>query len=727
VKNDSNNTLLSADIDEDELSDEKNNSNEMPETVQRPLDDDDDGYDGDDDDVNVDDSDSDNDDGNEDIGQISAEGDLSSAKDADQIEGVHDEVDGGEESQLPADGNNDEETVNTINDTTPSSENKINVSDSIEAPFQNVEESNAISEGSEINSVPTKTENTSNNFDAEHSDQTNDSDKMSTEGENNAPSDGSNNANVGAFTLERLHATRRAATELISKLEQYYAKYGIERAKEMMLNGWLEPWDFDGSDADSATKRGRINKLVDTMARALVTDDQEEFIIGTIGSSVAAGHDNCHYDSYESQMQRTFAPVWEAAGMKLTCQNAGEGGGCGDDYKNQIFCIKQNVSPEVDIAHYSWTYFEAGGPAWVERESLIRWSQMLPKQPLVHVFNTGELPGNRNSDEYKLTEYYAKYGYNALYMQSGMQFGGHDYAAEKRNGVDRFSWGHVGDGYHDVVRYGEKEENELRKESLGVVMRNWHPGPLAFQFTADAFTYVYTKAILKALDLIEDDLNNGRDPREMWSASKRAIMLKRSLPEPKYCDPEYCVVDEAPGCINYEKPIFGQWGPRVEDPNDDLNPHKGELQNWEVWREENDMWHMVTREDQAVFQNRDDKEICKHLDACGGISATSNENGMVVFRLPKMEVGLVVACGCCGKEVAQEMFLDNDNIEVRYNGAILNKSTWDLYPNKKCVRLLKRFPTEGDAAKTPTGHAYLSIKALDGLSKPVRISHLITL
>lgn len=288
-------------------------------------------------------------------------------------------------------------------------------------------------------------------------------------------------------------------------------------------------------------------------------------------------------------------------------------------------------------------------------------------------------------------------------------------------------WGHVGDGYHDVVRYGENEENELRKESLGVVMRNWHPGPLAFQFTADAFTYVYTKAILKALDLIEIDLKNGRDPRELWSASKRAIMLKRSLPEPKYCDPEYCVVDEAPGCINYEKPTFGLWGPRVEDPNDDLNPHKGELQNWEVWHEENDMWHMVTREDQAVFQNRDDKEICKHLDACGGISATSNENGMVVFRLPKMEVGLVVACGCCGKEVAQEMFLDNDNIEVRYNGAILNKSTWDLYPNKKCVRLLKRFPTEGDAAKTPTGHAYLSIKALDGLSKPVRISHLITL
>ena len=86
------------------------------------------------------------------------------------------------------------------------------------------------------------------------------------------------------------------------------------------------------------------------MARALVTSDQKEFIIGTIGSSVAAGHDNCNYDSYERQMERTFGPVWKAAGMKLVCQNAGEGGGCGDDFANQVFCIKQNVSPNIDIA-----------------------------------------------------------------------------------------------------------------------------------------------------------------------------------------------------------------------------------------------------------------------------------------------------------------------------------------------------------------------------------------
>lgn len=146
-----------------------------------------------------------------------------------------------------------------------------------------------------------------------------------------------------------------------------------------------------------------------------------------------------------------------------------------------------------------------------------------------------------------------------------------------------------------------------------------------------------------------------------------------------------------------------------------------------MWDEEIDFWHMVGKQDTAVFQSRDDKEKCKHLDQCGGISATSRDNGMVVFRLPKMEVGLVSICGCCGKTVAEEMFIKNPYIEIMYNGAVLNSTKWDIFPTDKCARLLDKFPTAGAAAMTPTGHAYLSIKALEGLEKPVRISHVITL
>ena len=37
--------------------------------------------------------------------------------------------------------------------------------------------------------------------------------------------------------------------------------------------------------------------------------------------------------------------------MKFTFQNAGEGGGCGDSFENQVWCVTQNVSPDVDVVH----------------------------------------------------------------------------------------------------------------------------------------------------------------------------------------------------------------------------------------------------------------------------------------------------------------------------------------------------------------------------------------
>jgi hypothetical protein len=71
------------------------------------------------------------------------------------------------------------------------------------------------------------------------------------------------------------------------------------------------------------------------------------------------------------------------------------------------------------------------------------------------------------------------------------------------------------------------------------------------------------------------------------------------------------------------------------------------------------------------------------------------------------------------------MILNNTNIEISYNGQILDRSTWDIYPNGKCVRLMKQF--DANAATATTGHNYLKIKALENLKEPVRISHVITL
>ena len=281
---------------------------------------------------------------------------------------------------------------------------------------------------------------------------------------------------TGTFTLEHLHATRDEATKIITLLDDYY--FSKDQAKRMLMDPWLGVWDFDALDNNETeiTTRDRAAKLVDTMARALVTDDQKTFLMGGIGSSVMAGHDNCHYDSYQSQMERLWSPVWKAAGMEFVFQNAGEGGGCGDSHHNQHFCVKQNISPDVDIVHYSWTYFEAGGGAEVQHEDLTRWAQMLPKQPLVHILNVGGGIVGPDHPYSQVTQHYSKYGLNSFFMRQGLFNGGHDYESEMNDPdhpFDRLGWGYVGDGYHNTTRYGELEENEQRRNSLGTVMRNW--------------------------------------------------------------------------------------------------------------------------------------------------------------------------------------------------------------------------------------------------------------
>ena len=116
-----------------------------------------------------------------------------------------------------------------------------------------------------------------------------------------------------------------------------------------------------------------------------------------------------------------------------------QGGGCGDTHENQVFCITHNVSPNVDIIHYSWTYFEKGG-AEVQRESLIRWGQRMEHRPMVHHLvargkaNTCE---GDNEQNVRLNDVYAKFGYNAFCIQTGLYAGGYDYDKDEEMGIKR--------------------------------------------------------------------------------------------------------------------------------------------------------------------------------------------------------------------------------------------------------------------------------------------------
>jgi hypothetical protein len=603
------------------------------------------------------------------------------------------------------------------------------------------------------------------------------------------------------FTKETLHNTRQAAKELIGLLHNYYG--GENKAKAMLVESWQASWNlekdaflFDNNDIDDQGnddddsvnnqgernlgkknqgvkkannvfnnpdemtpeqlsqhhhhKKERTTKLVTTMARALLNPEQTKFTIGTIGSSVAAGHDNCHYDCYESQLERTLTPIFAAAKMDLQVQNAGEGGGCGDSHKNQVFCVTQNLSPDVDIIHYSWTYFEKGG-AEEQREQLVRWAQRMPRRPMVHHLvargkaNTCEADSKENV---ALDQTYASYAYNAFCIQTGLYFGGYDYDTEAANGINRFGWQHQGDGYHNTTRYGEElPDDDPRKDSLGVVYRNWHPGPLGFQIASDAFAYVYVSGLLLALDIIEDDMDSGTNVFERWfdTEGRRVLVVEEedqhagqhrlthpaagprqllqlppleNMPDPLFCDPIYCSTPHPPSCLNYELPTFGPSGINVDSVTD----------NWSLWHEPNQWNYMVGKVDIAIFKKKDDPEWykkCTHLDACGGITTSGRGAGEIVYDLPveQMTAGLVVICVCCGKKIAESMVLNNENLVFKLNGRVLDKKGMDLYPADKCVRLLKGFEESGYQKEEKM---LLSVGVLGGETE-VKISHVLVL
>jgi hypothetical protein len=105
------------------------------------------------------------------------------------------------------------------------------------------------------------------------------------------------------FTMDQLNFMRTECHKLINLLDNYY--FGKDKAIAMLMNSYVGPWNFDEVSIDnheestsetmigtSSPRKLRATKLVNTMLRALVTDSQETFLMGGIGSSVMAGHDN---------------------------------------------------------------------------------------------------------------------------------------------------------------------------------------------------------------------------------------------------------------------------------------------------------------------------------------------------------------------------------------------------------------------------------------------------
>lgn len=474
--------------------------------------------------------------------------------------------------------------------------------------------------------------------------------------------------------LHSLNLSEHALT-IIHENELEKIKQAVLEKRTMLETYWENPKVL--TSAFKYDQSQTIEVLANKFASVLVHG--ENFVVASIGSSVTAGHDNCHYDSWESQLEREMKSIFDVIDTSnFVVENAGITGDCGDAWANQIWCVEHTINPEADTIHYDWTYFSDNPEA---HEQFTRWSLLLPGQPVPLITETSA----NMRDENELFETYKNFGLNYMPMLHG--------AAVEGLGFDT-TWGAIGDGLHTTTRYGENESKE-RRHSLGVLFRNWHPGPMLFQLYSDTITYQYTSALLAAIEKIR----NSSGPTTEF-VSKRNIP-KANLPDPVLCGTE-CEVDHPPMCNNLQIPTFGISKITILEPTDDLNPFQREP--------EESMWyfHENPRTNKIPALERD-LEYCAHIDSCAGWRRKSEEftGDYLTAQIPKLTKGIVMVCFHLGKNKVQD-WLDGNRIEIIWNGVkIENLGT----RTTKCLEI-KTGDDEGNEFLVSEDINYLSIETI---------------
>ena len=233
------------------------------------------------------------------------------------------------------------------------------------------------------------------------------------------------------------------------------------------------------------------------------------------------------------------------------------------------------------------------------------------------------------------------------------------------------------------------------------------------------FAHEYLTALLIAIDTLQnasqDDIKNKytNDP----------IVMASQLPPPAVCDPKYCTLEDPPGCMNLEEPTYGYHQVSIAPPDDALNPYRDRLpepnRGWMIWKDTEGSKRLIPK-----AESNDPK--CQHLDHCAGATAQNSDDGWLSLKLPKMTRGIVIVCGCCGKQVAKDYFINSDDLIIEFDGKKLDRSTFKVYPSTKCAQVLDGFPPDLEDSE---GHLYLGIKIgkINPKNKNIKISHVIAL
>jgi hypothetical protein len=94
-------------------------------------------------------------------------------------------------------------------------------------------------------------------------------------------------------------------------------------------------------------------QLVDKFALELLAEKPSErrFVVGVMGTSVTAGHDNWFNESWAQVLGAWLAPTFAAAGVSVEVRNHAIGG---NRYETSAYCARATVGDDVDAFFFEF-------------------------------------------------------------------------------------------------------------------------------------------------------------------------------------------------------------------------------------------------------------------------------------------------------------------------------------------------------------------------------------
>jgi len=250
------------------------------------------------------------------------------------------------------------------------------------------------------------------------------------------------------------------------------------------------------------------------------------------------------------------------------------------------------------------------------------------------------------------------------------------------------------------------------------------PGPLGMQYMADLVSLLYLRALVAAVDdLLAHPARAAaekRYPREPEPVLKFPdVVTDMAKPSLSPIMRTLVTLEEAPGCLQLEQMTFGRAQVVLsDDPGDVLNPYASRVRKLgsspSAWSRfvEGPNWNLVPRE----FRSRKD---CVAPDKCSYfVEPADGSDTPLVFRLPKMEVGLVVVCGF-GKDGGKALI--DEAVAVEFDGEPLPVAGYSLFPDPKCAAVQSAW---SGTVRNAHGHLYLAIMPKAGVK--LKVSEVIT-